>query len=53
LFTKTHGRVLSPGLAALDPQLPAGLSRRSPLAIAWKNLTTELDRFIDHGLAPA
>jgi hypothetical protein len=39
--------------AALDPQLPAGLARRSSLAIAWENLTTELVRFIDHGLAPA
>jgi hypothetical protein len=53
LFTKTYGRVLAPGLASLDPQLPADLARRSPLAIAWKDLTTELDRFIDHGLAAA
>jgi hypothetical protein len=53
LFTKAHGRILGPGPAALDPQLPAGLARRSSLAIAWGNLTTELGRFIDHGLAPA
>jgi hypothetical protein len=53
LFTKTYGRVLSPGLAQLDPQLPDGLPSRSPLALAWKNLTTRLDHFIDHGLAPA
>jgi hypothetical protein len=53
LFTKAYGRVLSPGLATLDPQLPAYLARRSPLALAWKNLTIELDRFISHGLAPA
>jgi len=50
LFTKTHGRVLGPGLAALDPNLPAGLAKRSPLALPWKNLTRELDRFIGHGL---
>jgi len=53
LFTKAHGRVLGPGLAALDPNLPAGLAKRSPLALPWKNLTRELDRFIGHGLAPA
>ena len=53
LFTKTYGRILSPGLALLDPQLPDGLARRSPLALAWKNLTTTLDHYIDHGLAPA
>jgi hypothetical protein len=30
LFTKTYGRVLTPGLATLDPRLPAELSRRTP-----------------------
>jgi len=30
LFTKTYGRVLGPGLAALDPGLPADLAKRSP-----------------------
>jgi len=53
LFTKAYGRILGPGLAVLDPHLPAGLARRSPLALAWTDLTRELDRFIDHGLAPA
>jgi hypothetical protein len=53
LFTKAYGRILSPGLALLDPQLPAGLATRSPLALAWKNLTVTLDNFIDHGLASA
>ena len=53
LFTKTYGRVLSPGPTALDPRLPAELAKRSPLALAWKNLNTELDTFIDHGLAAA
>jgi hypothetical protein len=41
------------GLAALDLRLPPSLARRSPLALAWKNLTRELDGFIDHGLAAA
>jgi hypothetical protein len=53
LFTKAHGRILGPGLAALDPRLPSDITRRSPLAQAWKQLTTELDQFIGHGLAPA
>jgi hypothetical protein len=53
LFTKAYGRILGPGLAALDPQLPSQITRRSPLALAWKELTTQLDLFISHGLAPA
>ena len=53
LFTKTYGRVLAPGLVALDPALPNALARRSPLATAWRNLTRELDRHIDQGLAAA
>ena len=53
LFTKAYGRILGPGLAALDPRLPAELAGRSPLATAWRNLTRELDRFISDGLAPA
>ena len=47
------GRVLGPGLAALDPGLPDDLSKRSPLATAWRTLDRELDRFIDQGLAAA
>ena len=53
LFTKAYGRVLGPGLAALDPGLPDELARRSPLATAWRHLDRELDRFIDDGLAAA
>jgi hypothetical protein len=53
LFTKTYGRVLGPGLAVLDPRLPPELAFRSPLAVAWRELTYQLDRFIDHGLAAA
>lgn len=53
LFTKAYGRVLGPGLAALDPGLPADLAKRSPLATAWRHLDRELDRFIDNGLAAA
>lgn len=53
LFTKAYGRVLGPGLAALDPGLPDDLSRRSELATAWRTLDRALDRFIDDGLAAA
>ena len=53
LFTKAYGRVLGLGLATLDPGLPDKLSKRSPLATAWRTLDRELDRFIDQGLAAA
>ena len=53
LFTKAHGRVLAPGLAALDPQLPMELSARSELATAWRRLDRSLDQFINDGLAAA
>ena len=43
LFTKTYGRVLAPGLAALDPELPDELAKRSPLATAWRQLNRQLD----------
>ena len=47
LFTKTYGRVLGPGLAALDPGLPADLAKRSPRATAWRARNRELDHHID------
>jgi hypothetical protein len=46
LFTKTYGRVLSPGLAQLNPALPADISARSSLAIAWRQLDHALDDYI-------
>jgi hypothetical protein len=53
LFTKAYGRVLGPGLTALDPALPPDVTSRSPLATAWQRLDRELDRFINNGLAAA
>lgn len=53
LFTKTHSRVLAPGLVTLDPALPDELAKRSPLALAWRNLDQELNRFINDELAAA
>jgi hypothetical protein len=34
LFTKTHGRILTPGLAALSTALTGELARRSPVVTA-------------------
>jgi len=39
LFTKTHGRVLTPGLAAMDLTVPDDIAARSPLAQAGDNFT--------------
>jgi hypothetical protein len=46
LFTKAYGRVLTPGLAALDPHLPEQRATRSDLATAWRRLNRTLDQFI-------
>ena len=46
LFTKAHGRVLAPGLAWLDPQLPPDIAKRSPLALAWRQLDNALNNFV-------
>jgi hypothetical protein len=53
LFTKTYGRVLAPGLVVLDPQLPASLKRRSPLATAWQQLNSALEDFTSRQLLAA
>lgn len=46
LFVKTYGRVLTPGIIALDPALPADLVDRSPLSLAWKRLDRTLDDYL-------
>jgi hypothetical protein len=53
LFTKTHGRILAPGLALLDPVLPPDLAKRSPLAAAWRHLDHALNQFVDTQLSAA
>lgn len=53
LFTKTHGRVLAPGLAIMDVGLADDVAARSSLGVAWRQLHRALDQFIDDGLAAA
>jgi hypothetical protein len=53
LFTKAYGRVLAPGLAVLDPALPAELTAHTPLAVAWRGFIQALDTFIDHQVLAA
>ena len=53
LFTKAYGRILTPGLTALNTALPSELARRSPLASAWRQLDHALHQHITAGLAAA
>ena len=53
LFTKTYGRVLAPGLGALDPRLPEPVVGRSPLTIAWNRFESALNDFIEGNLVAA
>lgn len=53
LFTKAHTRLLAPGLALLDPQLPESISRRSTLATEWRRFERALEDFLEGGLIAA
>jgi hypothetical protein len=53
LFTKTYGRVLAPGLSALNPCLPPDLIHRSKLSTAWRHFDSALDSFIQQQLVAA
>jgi hypothetical protein len=53
LFTKTYGRVLTPGLSRMDPALPERIAARSPLGTAWRQLERTINQFIDSGLKAA
>jgi hypothetical protein len=53
LFTKTYGRVLTPGLAAMDIELAPEVAGRSPLSRAWEQLQRTLDQFIADGVNAA
>ncbi len=52
LFTKAHGRVLTPGLAWLHPHRLEDIAARSPLAQAWRRFDRALDDFIDSSWWP-
>lgn len=53
LFTKTHNRVLAPGLVLMDAGLTGDIAARSPLALAWRQLDRALDNHVDAGLVAA
>jgi hypothetical protein len=53
LFTKAYGRVLAPGLSALDPQLPSDLIERSDLSRSWRCFDRALDAFIQQQMLAA
>ena len=53
LFTKTYGRVLAPGLSALDPRLPDDVAARSSLSTAWRGFERDLADFIQANLVAA
>jgi len=46
LFTKTYGRVLAPGLSALDPRLPEDVAARCEVGTTWRSFGRALDDFI-------
>jgi hypothetical protein len=53
LFTKTYGRVLAPGLSALDPGLPEDVTGRSALSTAWRCFEKTLDDYMQAELIAA
>src|SRR5438034_11836263 len=53
LFTKAYGRVLAPGLTALDPRLPDDVAATNTVVIAWRRLDRMLDRFRESWLSAA
>ena len=53
LFTKTYGRVLAPGLIALDVGVPEPIASRCPLSVAWRRFDRTLSEFFDKQLIAA
>jgi hypothetical protein len=45
-FTKTYTRIVNPALAELDPQLPADIAARSPLATAYRTFEHAIEELI-------
>jgi hypothetical protein len=42
-LTKTYTRIVNPAFAELDPQLPAHIAKRTPIATAWRAFEHALD----------
>jgi hypothetical protein len=42
-FTKTYARIVTPSLSELDPNLPAEIAQRTPLARGWRSFEQALD----------
>jgi len=53
LFAKTYGRVLCPGFVTLDLAMDPALGKRHPLHLAWRNLNSTLDDFLDRQMLAA
>lgn len=53
LFTKAYGRILAPGLSALDPHLPNDIIERRPLSHAWHCFDQALDKFFQQQMIAA
>jgi hypothetical protein len=53
LFTKTNGRILAPGLSALDPYLPEEVAAGNHLSTAWRCFEKALDDFMQEKLVAA
>ena len=53
LFTKTYGRILAPGLSALDPYLPEEVTAGSSLSTAWHCFEKALDDFMQAEMVAA
>ena len=53
LFTKTYGRILAPGLSALDPHSLEELVTPNPLSTSWRCFERALDDFMQAQLVAA
>ena len=53
MFTKAFGRVLAPGLIALDLRLPEDVAARSELATACCRLERAIDEFMERQMIAA
>ena len=53
LFTKAYGRVLAPGLSALDLHLPNDVIERRPLSRTWRSFDKALDDFMQQQMVAA